>query len=731
MFKYLIFAGWLLIGIIFLAGCGGLGGGSGVSSVGNTAPAPPAAATTPEQPGDLTPGPSVVPSVLGGDNKYVVYKSSDNSTMAILGAAVPPPEEYTPDSGVKVFMIDPNGLAAELPVEGNGAFNLDNISTGMKDTVDINVINSTSGEGVFIQLPVLDITSTSSIVSSPSVTSPDSASPVPSPATPVSDANKPVEPNADPNMAKPSDTTVPSASSLATNMSSEKIVHIKIFPDVKTVLTGELVFYRAVGIDANGKKVKPASIKWSKNMKPVSGDPSIAIFNPSTTDDRVEITAWMPDEQDPDDQDKALHRDVAIATVLDRTKMTKVTGTLYDTDGTAPMGGSLLICDTFSPGVDYIPLKKVCLSGNDGKYNIHLIPGLTYNVSFINPSDKKFYKGNPDNIKPTESQEEMTQIINRTPTVYTYNKSFKPLLPVEDYIQNAWNFVTNVTDKPVPGLYMDISHIVNTPGEEKEGKVMTGEFSRGTYELTKNNENTWDISLINYQNHRKARITYDNTKYKGELSFNPFGITDEKYSSDTLCIRQDEWNISDNNYKGTSKYYSSGQKDKLLYTSDFDWRINDDLSVEQTAELWFPDRAKKMGKVSVIRHSSETTDNTHDTDNLLYSFTGSMEIYLYESGNNNTPGKTMNWDIKDGYINQDLTGKFDMSDITKDSQYKGTRVVINLQREKQGKINDEQIGSGELYPYGSNTPSATFKIYANGLIEVKNSIRGTKVKFTL
>ncbi|MEQ8172763.1 MAG: hypothetical protein ABRQ38_28020 [Candidatus Eremiobacterota bacterium] len=725
MFKYLIFAGWLLTAIIFLAGCGGLGGGSGVSTVGNTAPAPPVAATTPEQPGELTPGPSGTPSVLGGDNKYVVYKSSEHSTMAVLGAAVPPPEGYTPDSSVKIFMIDPGGLAVDLPVEGNGAFNLDNINTGMKDTVDINVIDITSGEGIFIQLPVLDTGSTSS---TPSL--PDNSSPVPSPATiPVSDANQPVDPNTDPNAVKPSNTALPSVSSLATNLSSEKIVHIKIFPDVKTVLTGEIVFYRAVGIDANGKKVKPASIKWSKNMKPVSGDPSTAIFNPSTTDDRVEITAWMPDEHDPDDQDKALHRDVAIATVLEGTKMTEVTGTICDTDGTAPVAGSLLICDTFSPGVDYIPLKKVCLSGNDGKYKIHLIPGLKYNVSFINPSDKKFYKGNPDNINPSENQEEMTQIVNRTPTVYTYDKSFKPLLPVEDYIQNAWNFVTNVTDKPAPGLYMDISHIVNTPGEEKEGKVMTGEFSRGTYELTKNNENTWDISLINYQNHRKARITYDNTKYKGELSFNPFSITDEKYSSDTVCIRQDEWNITDNNYKGTSKYYSSGQKDKLLYTSDFDWKINDDSSVEQTVDLWFPDRVKKMGTVSVIRHSPETA--IHDSDNLLYSFTGSMEIYLYESGNHNAIGKTINWEIKDGYINRDMTGKFDMSDVTRDSQYKGTRVVINLQREKQGKINDEQIGSGELYPYGSNNPSATFKIYANGLIDIKNSIKGTKVKFTL
>jgi len=717
MFKYVIFAGCLLICIMFLAGCGGLGGGSGVSSIGNTAPAPPAAATTPGQEGDITPAPSVIPSAPGGDNKYVVYKSSDNSTLTVLGAAVPPPEGYVPDSGIKVIMIDPNGSAVDLTVEGNGTFNLDNVATGMKDTVDINVIDSTSGEGVFIQLPVLDIVPLPDIASAPS---PDKPSPVPSPVTP--DANQIVDPNAE----KASATSSPSVPSLATNMPSEHIVHIKVFPDVKTVLTGEIVFYRAVGIDANGKKVKPASMKWSKNMKPVSGDPSAAIFNPSTTDDRVEITAWIPDGEDPDDQDKALHKDVAIATVLDGTKMTKITGTLYDTDGTIPVTNSLITCDTFSPGVDYIPLKKVCLSGNDGKYNIHLIPGLSYSISFINPSDKKFYKGNPDNIKPLESQGEMTQIVNRSQTVYTYNKSFKPLLPVEDYIQNAWNFVTSLTDKPVPGLYMDISHIVNTPGEEKEGKVTTGEFARGTYELNGNNEKTWDISLINYQNHRKARITYDNTTYKGELSFNPFSITDEKYSSDTLCIRQDEWSVNDKNYRGTSKYYSSGQKDKLLYISDFNWTINDDLSVAQTAEIWSPDRNKKRGSLSVTRHSSDTSGD----DSLLYSFTGSMDLYTYESGNN-TAGRTVNWEIKDGYINRDLTGKFDISDITKDSQYKGTRVVINLQREKQGKVNDEQIGAGEVYPYGSNTPCATFKIYANGLIDVKNSITGTKVKFTL
>jgi hypothetical protein len=241
-------------------------------------------------------------------------------------------------------------------------------------------------------------------------------------------------------------------------------------------------------------------------------------------------------------------------------------------------------------------LKKVCLSGSDGKYNIHLIPNLLYNISFINPSDKKFYKGNPDNIKITESQEEVTQIVNRSPTIYMYDRSFKPLLPVEEYIQNAWTLVTHITDKPVPGLYMDISPVINNQSEEKEGKVMTGEFSRGTYELTRNNGNTWDISLINYQNHRKARITYDNAKYKGEMSFNPFEITGEKYTANTLCVRQDEWDIIDENYKGSTKYYSSGQKDKLLYTSDFNWTINDDLSIEQTSELWYPDRGKKAGE---------------------------------------------------------------------------------------------------------------------------------------
>jgi len=700
------------------AGCGGLGGNSGTGNVGSGFPSQPQPVVSSQAP-DVTPHPDVIPvnKVSLSDNTYMVYKSSNTSSqpeenkesseettdlgrLIVLAANVPPPSGYISYGNANIIMIDTYGTPVEIPLESDGTFKLDRIVTGEKEIVDIYVVDPVSGDNVHTQLLPLDINQGQ--LDQISVSGENIANNVSEPN------NIMQEPNTPPIIPSPVSQNV------NTNQRNIQLLNIKIVPGIISVLSGDTVFYRVIGIDTNGMRLKPSSVKWSPNVTPVQGDSSMAIFSSSSAEDKVEIIAWIPDPNNPDEPEAALMKDVSIVTVIDRAGLTTLTGTLYDTDGITPMANSILFFDSSSPGVDYIPFRRISKTDVTGKYTVSLKSKFSNYISVNNLSDKKKYQCDPDRIIEVTPDGTSTQNIIRKNQLYL-SSSVKIFPPVERYIRYAWCIVDNINNS-LPALFLDMHPIINDEDEPAEGEIMEGRFRNGYYSLTRHSSK-WDMVLINQYKHNKATIVYEGTKYKGDLMFSPFDINDEN-NKDICKIRKVEWDISDKTYTGTMNNYSCRHQESPFEILDFTWLINDDKSIDQTMVVWSSDKVRKLGDFFVRRSNSEEQNG-----NILYSYTGDMDIYLYEA-NDIAITKTLRWELKEGTVNQDLSGKFNIIDNTDDSLYKGTYVVIDILPVK-GNITDSPVAIGSIYRKEDreNSPYATFKIYSTGLVSITDTVK--------
>jgi len=678
----------LILGLaMIISNCGG-GGSSGV------VPDPTVnIPTATVNPGNPTPtvNSTAVPtpttqtgSVVQNDNTYVAYGplSSGSSlngqagsfkNLLVLPYNSNPPSGYTRLISIYASITDPNGIySTNLTIDQNGYFNLDNANTWGNDTVNVNITGTTTGSGVTVQLPVID-------------------------------PNGPVN--------------------------AGTLTDVKIVPQVRYAVTGETIYYILVGINNEGKKVKPSNVTWSTSggtITPLSSGSASATFISQSAGD-FSITAKVTDPNTSIELTST-----AKVSVIDSSSVATITGTLYDADGITPLANTLIVFEALPAAACSPGFSKASMSDGSGKYTVYLLPGRLFYISVRNSSDKKFYEGvtfTKGTLTSPESGGTLNTDIKRTTTLYA--SPLKPLYPVERYIRGSWFYVSRVLDRHLAAIHHELRLAIADPNTPSTGTIGKGEFRGGTYRLTRNG-NAWTLVIINNVKHRKLDLAYDGTsKYTGTLWFNPFDITNSANNQYTLKVKSSEWTKSGNTYTGTVNHYNKRYQNTPFAITDFTFTANADGSQNETAKWWGPDKNKQLSNF-VDNRSAMIDPNT--LTGKLFDYTGYLELYLYElsNGSSSSPSQTLKYVLKDGscYINKDLSGAFYLTDETSGGIHTGAHIEINIDAEKTDNIDTSVIATGSVYNK-EGTKIADFKIYFSGIIEVTNLETGTIMKFNL